>query len=76
MAKQTVVIEQDPKSPVSRPILAQAITDISNAFVALRKSGLNRKAIVVLVAHSSQQRQYVVESVLDALEQLKKNYAP
>lgn len=74
MKKKDIVIEQDPEAPVAQEVLAQAIVDISAAAKKLCKSGLNKKAIVVLVAHSSGRPQYVVGLVLDALEQLAKDY--
>lgn len=72
--KTKLKIEQDPDAPVERAVLAKAILDISAAVTALKKSGLNRKAIVVLAAHASKQPQYIVANVLDALEQLKRDY--
>lgn len=69
-----VVVEQNPDAPIEKGVLAKAIIDISNAATALAKSGLNRKAIVLLIAHSSSQYQNTVARVLDALESLKKDY--
>ncbi len=74
MAKKQVQIVQDPEAPVEKTVLAKAILDINVAATALKKSGLNRRAIVVLVSHSSKQPQYVVSNVLDGLEQLKRDY--
>lgn len=70
----SLVVEQNPEQPVEKKVLAQAIVDISKAFVQLSKSGLNRKAIVVLVKNSSGAPQYQVENVLNALENLKRDY--
>lgn len=72
MAKLTV--QQLPEAPVEKTVLAKAITDISAAFNALKKSGLNRRGVIILAAQSSKQPQYVVESVLNSLEQLRKDY--
>jgi hypothetical protein len=72
--KVKVVVQQDEDNPVEVPILAQSIVDISRAFKALQKSGLNRKAIVVLVAHASGEYHSTTNKILDALEQLEASY--
>jgi hypothetical protein len=66
-------VEQGEK-PVDRKVLAEAIVNISRAFLALRSTGLNRKAIVLLVSHSAKVRQMDVEAVLDSLENLRREY--
>jgi len=75
MKRRRIEVEQDPEQPVVTKVLAQAILDISSAAKKLAASGLNRKAIVVLLRDSSGQPKYVVEQVLDALEQLAEDYA-
>ena len=72
--KQPVVVEQNEAAPVEPKVLAQAIIDISEAMKKLAKSGLNRRAIVTLVAKDSRQYHNVVESVMDSLENLRKTY--
>ena len=72
--RRAVVVEQDKENPVPKKILAQAIVDISAAVKRLAASGLNRKAIVVLLSHDSGQPQYVIENVLSSLEQLSRDY--
>lgn len=74
MKAQKINIEQDPAAPVEKTVLAKAIVGISSAVSALQKSGLNRKAIVILASHSAKQPQYVVHDVINALDQLKKDY--
>ena len=75
MAKDVnVVVKQNPEAPVEKKVLAQAIVDISVAVKKLSASGLNRKAITLLTAHSSGQYQNTVERVIDALENLAKTY--
>lgn len=75
MKPQKVVIEQEPERPIEHKVLAQAIIDISRAARSLsEKSGLNRKAIVLLVSKSAAQSQGVVSDVLLALEQLERDY--
>lgn len=73
-AAGTVVVKQDPEKPVEKEVLAQSIVNISEAFQKLWKCGLNRQAIIVLTARSSQETQATVDRVLRALEQLKKDY--
>lgn len=70
----TVAVVQDPDKPVPREILAEALVRIGEAFVKLRASGLNRRAIVLLVSESSGQTRGAVGDVLDALESLSKDY--
>ena len=72
--KSNVVVEQVPEAPVETKVLAQAIVDISEAMKKLSRSGLNRKAIVILVAKDANQYQATVERVMDALENLRKTY--
>lgn len=74
MKKDKLVVAQVPDAPVEKTVLAKAIVDISAAMTALSKSGLNRRGIVILAAQSSKQPQYVVQDVLNALEQLRKDY--
>jgi hypothetical protein len=74
MKKQGVVIVQDETKPVPREILAQAIAEIGSSFRHLRMSGLNRRAIIVLVAHSAKLGHGTIEAVLDALENLRRDY--
>lgn len=70
----SVAVEQNPEKPVEPKVLAQAILDISAAMRRLSASGLNRKAIVTLVADSTNQYKGTVNLVLDALERLEANY--
>jgi hypothetical protein len=69
-----VTVVQNEEAPVAKEVLAQAIIDISAAMKKLSAGKLNRRAIVVLVAHDTHQYQNSVERVLDSLEHLKQNY--
>ena len=70
-----VKIEQpEGDAPIPQPVLAQAIVDISAAAKKLAASGLNRRAIVLLVAHTSGTSQTAVKAVLDSLESLTRDY--
>ena len=70
----TVKVEQTLDNPIEPTVLAQAIIDISEAMKKLAKSGLNRKAIIILVAKDSNQYMHTVEKVMDSLENLRKTY--
>lgn len=74
MKKDKLKVEQSPEAPVEKTVLVKAIVDISAAMTALSKSGLNRRGVVILAAQSAKQPQYVVLSVLNSLEQLRKDY--
>lgn len=74
MAKKNIVVEQDPERPVEAKVLAQAIVDVGKAARALAASGLNQKAIIVLVSHDSKCPQYTVKLVLESLQHLAKTY--
>lgn len=74
MPKTKVTVVQDAEKPIEKPVLAQAIVDISKAAKALAASGLNRRAIVLLVSHSAAVPQGTVKAVLDSLESLTRDY--
>ena len=63
------VIKSDP--PETTEILAEAITNIGDAVVRLNKSGLNRKAIVILLQAETKLSRKDIETVLDALPRLR-----
>lgn len=69
-----VVVQQDPEKIVETPVLAQAIVDIGKAAQKLAVSGLNRKAIVLLISHDSKVPQRDVIYVLDSIQYLAKTY--
>lgn len=54
--------------------LSEAIEGISSGMKALLKSGLNRRAIIVLLHDSTRVAKRDIESVLSGLETLKKQY--
>lgn len=67
-------VKQDTEAPVPEGVLAQAIVDMSKAMTHLLKSGLNRRAIVVLIAHDTKVPMRTVGLVLDSIRDLAKNY--
>jgi hypothetical protein len=74
MPKVTKVTVEQSDPPIDKKVLAQAVVDISKAFKDLQKSGLNRKAIIVLVAHKASVYMSQVEIVLNALDRLADDY--
>lgn len=69
-----VVITQDSENVVEASVLAQAIVDISENLRRLLQSGLNRRAVVALVADSSKVSKTTIHIVIDSIEDLAQNY--
>lgn len=73
-------VKEGAPTPVKRPLLddpeslAEAIRNISAGMRRLIGSGLNRKAIVVLLKDSTGQPKHVIEQVLDHLDELSRKY--
>jgi siroheme synthase len=65
--------ETKPKE-VDPQVLAQQLATISDSMRKLLASGLNRKAVIVLLHHTSKVPQRDIEYVLDSLETLKQRY--
>lgn len=63
------VVKSDP--PETTEILAEAITNIGDAVVRMNKSGLNRRAIVILLQAETKLSRKDIETVLDALPRLR-----
>lgn len=74
MATKKVVVKQDAEKPVEVEVLAQAIVDIANAGKRLAASRLNRKAVIVLLAHDTGLGQGTVRTVLEGIESLQSTY--
>lgn len=73
--KETVTVEQkDGAEPVEKKILAQAIVEMSDALIALRKSGINEKGIVALIKDYCGMPKTQIHQVLDALAELRRTY--
>ena len=66
------VTKSDP--PESKEVLADAIVKIGEAANQLRKSGLNEKAIVVLLSHKTKISMSDIRAVLNGLRQLRAWY--
>lgn len=74
MKKTIVKVVQDEQKPVETAVLARAIVDIAGAAKRLTLSGLNRKAVVLLIAHDSGCSQNAVKAVLDSMANLQATY--
>lgn len=74
MSKPSVKIIQDPETPVEREVLAQAIVNISKSFERLLRSGVNRRAVVILIAYDTKLGIGQIENILGSLDRLAQNY--
>lgn len=73
--KKKLVLKDDPNEPaMEQQVLTRAIADISLAMLKLTSSGLNRRAIVILVHDQSKISKRNIELVLNNLEQLAQDY--
>lgn len=69
--KQNVKVIKNAEKPETPEILAEAIVRIGAAMDALAKSGLNERAIIVLVQAETKISQRDIKEVLGALRKLK-----
>lgn len=67
----TVTVKKNSDKPESTEILAEAIVRIGEGFDRLNKSGVNKKAIVVLICDATKLPKKTVTTVLDALPRLR-----
>lgn len=74
MAIKKVMVKQEPEKPVEVEVLAQAIVDIGKAAKRLAQSRLNRKAVIVLIAHDTGLGQGTIRTVLEGMESLESTY--
>lgn len=71
--KKPVVVEHI-DAQISREVLAQTIVDISTSMKRLLASGLNRKAIIILIHDQSRIGKREIELVLNNLDALAEDY--
>lgn len=71
MDKNNRITVTKSEPPESTEVLASAIVKIGDACEALRKSGLNEQAIVVLLVHKTKVGVREVRAVLNGLRQLR-----
>ncbi len=64
----------EPTDDVTYKNLADAIVDISKGMKKLYKSGLNHKAIVVLIADDTKLPRRDINAVLDSMDTLAETY--
>jgi len=72
MSQRVKVVKSDP--PESKEILAEAIVNIGNAAKKLLASGINKRAIIILIQAETKLSQRDIKLVLDALPQLERWY--
>lgn len=71
MGSSRLSVKKTPGTPESKEVLAEAITKISEAMRELTASGLNRDAIVVLLAAKTGVSKRDINTVLDGLNRLR-----
>jgi hypothetical protein len=62
------------EQPVTKEVLATAITQISDSVKSLEKTGLNRRAVIALLADDTKLGKGTITTVLNSLGDLAKNY--
>jgi hypothetical protein len=73
MRKQ-VVVKQDEQNQIKTEVLAQEIVNISRAMQSLNKSKLSRNAVLTLVKDQTNIPKHIINTVIDNLEDLEKNW--
>ena len=66
-----VTIKKTEATPETKEILAEAIVRIGDAFAALQRNGLNKRAITVLIQAETKLPLRDITTVLDALPRLR-----
>lgn len=66
-----ISVKKNEQQPESKEILAEAIVRIGKAFEDLQKSGLNKRAILVLVQAETKIAMRDIKAVIDALPRLR-----
>lgn len=72
MTKRVKIKKSEP--PESTEILAEAIVNIGNATKKMMSSGMNKKAIIVLIHDKTKLPKSTITTVLDSLPQLERWY--
>ncbi len=71
---EKIKIKQPADKPVAREVLAEVIVKISEGMEKLLRSGLNRRAIVILLRDSTGCTKTDIEAVLEGLDTLARDY--
>lgn len=66
-----ISVKKNEQQPESKEVLAEAIIRIGEAFSALQKNGLNKRAIEVLVHAETKVAMRDIRLILDALPRLR-----
>ncbi len=74
MPRTRIAVVQDPDEVVSKEVLAKSICDLSDAANKLLLSGLNEKAIIVLLRDATGQSKGAIKRLLQAMSQLRADY--
>jgi len=69
--RKEVRVQKSAENPEPTIILAEAVTKISDGMTSLLTSGLNKKAIVILLQAETGLGKGTISTVLDALPRLK-----
>ena len=70
----SIQVKQVEGEEVPAEVLATAIEKISNGIRAWESSGMNRRALVVLLSASTQVPRAIVTTVLKGIDDLKREY--
>jgi hypothetical protein len=62
------------EEPVTQELLAGAILNISDSVKALFKTGLNKRAVIALIADDTKLGKGTISAVLNSIADLQKNY--
>lgn len=68
---KTVRVQKSEDKPETTVILAEAVIKISDGMTSLLRSGLNKRAIVILLQAETKINRSDITKVLDALPRLK-----
>jgi hypothetical protein len=74
MAIKKVIVKQEAEKPVETEVLAAAIVEIGKAAKRLAASSLNRKAVIVLLAHQTGLGMGTIKTVLEGIADLESTY--
>lgn len=73
-ATKLVKVVQNEEKPVEKEVLAIVIVSISDSVTKLYSSGLNRRAVVALIADDTKLGKGTIDAVLNSLLDLRKTY--
>lgn len=74
MKKSKILITQDQEDPVPTEILAASIRKIAKEMEAINQSGLNRRALLLLLSGATKLPMTDIDYVLNALSRLEELY--